>query len=654
MISKSILYTGTDTSPAVRVALRAGKLTMFFEQDALRHVCYGEREVLRRVYVAVRDRNWGTIPAQLSDLTIETELEAFRIRFMATCDQGDIAFRWRGAITGEADSTLTFAMEGEALSEFWCNRIGFCVLHPIAECAGQPCVLTHTDGSHEQSTFPREIAPHQPFYDLRAITHEVAPGVLAEIVFGGDVFETEDQRNWSDASFKTYCTPLARPFPVLVKVGERVEQQIRVGLIQKHGISPQSTQRSQSFYDFSAFSAHSAVKKVCIGLTDGPWRRLPEIGVGQAAHGQTLSAREVERLRALRLAHLRADLYPAGTGFPEALRHAAEEAAVLGVKLELALHLADAPEEELRARQALLREAQARTARYLILRRGELCTRARWVALAREILGDAIPIGAGADSNFTELNREPPELADLDFVFYAANPQVHASDALSLVENLAGLGETVRSARALAAGKPVVVSPVTLKARFNVVATGPEPEPAPGTLPKPVDPRQMSLFGAGWTLGSLKHLAKEGAVSVTYYETTGWRGVIETEAGSPLPALFPSLPGSVFPLYHVLASVGEFAGGEAHTPPSETPLRVESLILRQGDRLRVLLANLDAQPVQVQFTGLPSRLRLKRLDETTVFDALQSPEHYRSTPGDLVDGADPITLFPYAVAQLDV
>ncbi len=648
MIPTSILYTGTNTPPAARIPLRAGELTMFFEHGDLRHIRYGAREVLRRVYVAVRDRNWGTIPAQISDLVIETGPTSFYVRFTATCAQGDIAFRWQGAITGETDSTLTFAMVGEALSEFWRNRIGFCVLHPIAECAGQACVITHTDGSREPSVFPREIAPHQPFFDVQAIAHEVAPGVQAEVSFSGDVFETEDQRNWSDASFKTYCTPLARPFPVLVKVGERVEQQIRVELTHAGGILPQSTQRSQSFYDSSA---DAAVQKIHVGPADGPWNRLPAIGLGQATHGQALSAREVKRLRALRLSHMRVDLYPADTNFPQALHRAEAEAAALEIPLELALHLADVPEAELRARQALLKAAQPRTARYLILRRGELCTRAKWVALARAILGDAVPIGAGADSNFTELNREPPELDGLDFVFYAANPQVHATDNLSLIENLAGLGETVRSARALAAEKPVIVSPVTLKPRFNVVATG--PEIASAGLPESVDPRQMSLFGAGWTLGSLKHLAEGGASGITYYETTGWRGVMETEAGSPLPALFPSWPGSVFPLYHVLASVGEFAGGEVQTLPSEAPLHVESLILRHGERLRVLLANLDAQPVRVQLTGLPPRLRLKHLDETTASEALQSPEHYRSTPGDLVDVSAPITLLPYGIAQLD-
>src|SRR5262249_52109497 len=155
-------------------------------------------------------------------------------------------------------------------------------------------------------------------------------------------------------------------------------------------------------------------------------------------------------------------------------------------------------------------------------------TSARWVLLARQALGDYDPaarFGAGPNSNFTELNREHPPLKVLDLVSYPINPQVHAFDNLSLVENLEAQAWTVESARAIAGDPPLVVSRVTLRQRFNPEATGPEAEPPPGELPAAVDPRQMSLFGAVWTLGSVKYVVKSGVAATTYYETTGWRGV---------------------------------------------------------------------------------------------------------------------------------
>jgi hypothetical protein len=63
-----------------------------------------------------------------------------------------------------------------------------------------------------------------------------------------------------------------------------------------------------------------------------------------------------------------------------------------------------------------------------------------------------------------------------------------------------------------------VIPTGTLRKRFNPYATSPEPAPRVGDLPSPVDVRQMSLFGACWTLASIKHLAESAVSSATYEE----------------------------------------------------------------------------------------------------------------------------------------
>ena len=40
----------------------------------------------------------------------------------------------------------------------------------------------------------------------------------------------EDQRNWTDASFKTYGTPLELPFPVEVVSGTKIVQTVTLTL----------------------------------------------------------------------------------------------------------------------------------------------------------------------------------------------------------------------------------------------------------------------------------------------------------------------------------------------------------------------------------------------------------------------------------------
>ena len=44
------------------------------------------------------------------------------------------------------------------------------------------------------------------------------------------MFEMEDQRNWSDASYKTYSRPLSLPFPYPIAAGERVRQSVWIGV----------------------------------------------------------------------------------------------------------------------------------------------------------------------------------------------------------------------------------------------------------------------------------------------------------------------------------------------------------------------------------------------------------------------------------------
>lgn len=85
--------------------------------------------------------------------------------------------------------------------------------------------ILSSGGVSTPSSFPRDISPHQPFLGVESMRWERDGGEFS-LNFRGDVFETEDQRNWTDASFKTYSTPLARPFPVDVRKGERVHQSV--------------------------------------------------------------------------------------------------------------------------------------------------------------------------------------------------------------------------------------------------------------------------------------------------------------------------------------------------------------------------------------------------------------------------------------------
>jgi hypothetical protein len=665
-LSQRVLYYGSDDPLPVRRWLRAGPLALCYEAGDLRYVRLGDHEILRRVYVAVRDRNWDTLPLTLSNVRFDLGARTFRITYDAEHRQAavqgqPIHFVWRGTLTGDAQGTLTFTMDGVARSTFWRNRIGFCVLHPMQACAGRPCVVEHSDGTRERGVFPRFIAPHQPFLDIRALTHEVIPDVRAEVRFSGDVFEMEDQRNWTDASYKTYSTPLALPFPVEVPVGTRITQRVTLTL--------QGDVPARCFIPTAGTEGGDAtqVRPLTFTVCPSSLGRLPHVGLSVASHGQPLSSWEVARLKALHLAHLRVDVPLAGTGEggsagAAALHRAVVEAQALGVPLEVALFLSADAAQELPAFVERLRQLNPQVCRWLIFHTEEKATTQSWLELAREHLmlyAPHVPIVAGTNAYFAELNRVRPPIEMADAVCYAITPQVHAFDNTSLVETLPTQAVTVGSARRFVGDLPIVISPVTLRPRFNPNATAPTPALAEDRLPPQVDVRQMALLGAGWTLGSLKYLAERGVASVTYYETTGWRGVMARAAGSPLPEQFRAPPGAVFPLYHVLAAVGAFAGGDV-LPITGGDLRilepVVGLALRQAHRLRVMLANLTPTPQRVMVRGLAGEGRVYILDACNAEQAMTAPEVFRAGEGERLrasEGGWALRLLPYAVVWID-
>jgi hypothetical protein len=594
--------------------LRAGPISLLLSNGDLRQLCVGGVEIVQRIYVAVRDHNWGTAPVTLHDLIIDDHGDHFRVTFTAIHRQNDIGFTWHGEVRGERDGTIRFSMDGRADTTFRRNRIGFCVLHP-ASAAGAPAMLTHTGGSTSTSEFPALISPHQPFMDLRAITHEFAPGMQAEVSFEGDIFETEDQRNWTDASYKTYSTPLSIPYPVTVEAGTVIRQAVEVRVLGK----------------VPAGEAGEAMPPLAVTVGEVAVAKLPALGVGSASHGQALTQREADLLGALNLGHLRVDLDLSKEDVAETLGRATQDAKSLNTALEIALFVGEDAASELATLQRAFRSSQPRVARWLLFARYANITPAELVASARPILNEltaGAPVGGGTNLYFVHLNREHPPVDALDFVAYSLNPQVHAFDLVSLVENMTAQPSTVRSTRAISGDLPIVISPITLRARFNADASGPEPPTTPGELPDNVDARQPTAFAAAWTLGSLSHLAQAGVTSLTYYETTGWRGLIETEQGSLLPEKFPSQPGKPFPLYYLFAALAPYIGGDVLPVTISEPLNIAALSVLSGAKRCTIIGNLRDSEQRVAVHGLHGSIFLQTLGDlagSIEFDQEQSP-----------------------------
>ncbi|MFI5262376.1 MAG: hypothetical protein ACHQZR_07475 [Candidatus Limnocylindrales bacterium] len=648
--SRHALEHGTDQPVPRARGLAAGPLDFTLVGVDVQRVRWGDLELVDRVYMSVRDRNWDTIAPVISGLRIRRDAgHPLVVTFDGRTRAEALDLAWQGTITVTGDGRIVYDMVGEARTDFRYCRIGFCVLHAAAVAAGRPYVA-ETPGGQVRGVLPRLVAPQtivdgheMPLFPACSAIALDLGGVVARADFEGSLFVMEDQRNWTDASFKTCCTVDA-PYPYEARRGERFGQRVTISAAGPPPPAPVRRPRPRR-----------------VGLDHAsivPW---PALGLGTSPQlDRPLAAAEVARLRALGVDHLRVDVRLSTPTWHATLARAVRDARATGARLEIALFADHATLGLVGELTALLQPSEV--ARVLVFDEPTAANQTTPIELfeavrARlaSIAGSCALVG-GTDGDFAELNRDRPPEGVFDGLVYAMNPQVHAFDDGSLVETLAAQATTVATARSFAGARPVLVSPVTLRQRFNPSATDAATPVAGGSLPPAVDARQMSLFAAGWTLGSLAALAGAGAASMTYFETVGWRGIMETGRG-PLPARpFASRVGAVFPLYHLFADLADRRATTLVTAIPSTPLEVAALAMHTPRGTRVLLANLTPGPLEVSVGPLASGTgQVRVLDTTTALEAMLTPARFRRRRQriSVERGSARLRLAPFAYLRLD-
>jgi D-apionolactonase len=560
-----------------------------YENGAIRWIKNNGIEIVRMIYSAVRDHNWGTIEPEIIEEKIAENRKGFQVKTHIKYQKADIHFESEYTITGY-ENRLEFEMKGEAKSTFKTNRIGFCVLHPIAECAGKTCKVIHLGKTSGKADFPQQISPEQPMKNISSLEWEPAKNIFAKLHFSGDVFEMEDQRNWTDASYKTYCRPLSLPFPFEIKKGEKIHQKIVMEL--------ECEPQNESTEDF-----------ISLKIDEPRKFKIPEIGVCSTSRPEMLSKNEAETLKQFSFDHLRAEIHLFKTEWKTELEKCIAESNLIELPLFLVIYFSDNFIAELENLKKSVKGVPANAKYILIVGKNHLPDDDLFEKVYPEIktIFPAAKIGAGVNAYFAELNRNRPQPAKAEFISFAVCPQVHAFDDVSLNENLEAQKYVVESAKKLFPGKPVFVSTVTLKQRFNVVATSEETGLQPGELPSQVDARQNSVFAAQWLLGSLKYLTQSGTDLVTYFETVGWRGFIQGDFEPPVPEKFNSINGDIFPVFYFL---NEIAGSnEVIYSESISPLEVDGIVIAgknsDGQPVKkLILANFSNQIKKVKVSGI--------------------------------------------------
>jgi D-apionolactonase len=514
--------------------LKTKNLTCQYQNGNLRYIKSGKIEIVRMIYTAVRDQLWLTANMTVFDEKIEHYDNGFNIKYKAQYVLNGIDYQAFIRIEGTPQDTISFHFEGEAQSDFLRNRIGLCVLHPIRECAGQAVFIENKEGGILASEFPKLISPHQPFLNIQKMTWHTEGGIEANLNFKGDIFETEDQRNWTDGSYKTYSTPLSIPFPVAVKKGEKVSQSVVLQVKTPSNIEPE------------IWNLKSEI-------------RYPFPKIGYARSKTPLNPTHIEQLKQVPFDHYRVECF-FEKGWKTHLKTAFQEAKKLDTTVELVVILSEKTKAYWEDLKAILEKTTLLKTVLFIGEKGNIPPQYLldfFIPQFKNAFSN-IQLGAGTDAFFAQLNRNRPTDTRLDFISFPINPQVHLTDNQTLIENLEAQKYTLETAQSFFS-KDIHVSPITLKWRHYPNSS------------ESIDPRQHTPFATHWTALSIKYLA--AAKSLTFFETLGKKGILNEKDNSPLHELLKKIK-AFQPVFIIQNEV-------------ENPLKKDSLIVENeaGERL---------------------------------------------------------------------
>lgn len=554
------------------------------QQMQLNYMRGGPDEGVRAIYPALRDRSWNTIRAEVMMKESRIEEAAFDLTFDAHWRDGPIDFSGHFKLSGTAEGCITYSFSGTAHSDFERNRIGFSILHG-AGFAGRPVDVTHTDGSREQLCFPVAVSPSQPVFNIRDLAYQLSSGFRIRIRFSGDTFEMEDQRNWSDASFKTYCTPLEKPFPVAVRTGEKIEQVVTLFLDGPTGTGQEVSMKSEP---------------VRISpCPDKPFYPRPSLGIEKPKEETaSYSAREIESLRRIRPGHLRVEIPLADPPLEENLLAGVTLTRELDTQLELAVFPGTEDEEEvLSSVLRILKEGNVVVRHWLLVDGRQAVPPGEWIrrtALAIRTSGLGGRVAAGTNGNYAELNRNSPDLAEVDGVCFSINPQVHAFDDASLMETLEMHGLLCSDARKFGDQPICIVSPITLTPRFNATSAFGSPVTR---YEEAADPRQGTDFAAIWSAGSILNAWAGGAEGLTYFKTRGSTGIMDVDADAMT---------ETFPVHEILRWFGWLEATGLRAMHSTEARRVGGFEVKEGGNFMYLLLNYTGEPREIFVKTSPS------------------------------------------------
>ncbi|CAN2228424.1 hypothetical protein MCEGKSH29_01403 [Candidatus Nanopelagicaceae bacterium] len=577
-----------------------GDFTIDLAKAAVRNITYKGAQLIDLLYTAIRPWDWSTLVADSHTQDIKVNGDYCIITIT---DNFADAMEAQTIITLTTDNTFSVEYQLKGLAEYSVNRWGICFCLHSGDWMG-----SKVNSSGNTYTLLQDISPQrvvdwvtQGLFPAANEMHFVAPDQrFIKATSTGKVLEAEDQRNWTDNTYKIYSGSLSEPRPFVTSTGSIWKQSVKFEVGAPNGalVDP----------------AKIVVREI---------EALPSVGL-QFNTDPLLSPDDLEKaLILLDIDHLRVN--------EESLT--AQKIATnasSGLILEAAL-LSSNSGAALQAEVTQLSQRVPAGSRILIQREGREIVEA--VDLPKnESLNSYIP---GSDAYLVDLHRN--EYAFGNSVSYSMAPTVHSTDIETIFKTLYTQRESIEFAQKYLAPQ-VFISPITFSTRGNP-ETGHSRDERINFVNLEAASRIRTIEGAAWTLGSIFALASAGAFSGSWHELFGESGVIYSQNGAT----------KFSPTFHALSALGAH---HAHHITIATSLDNSWVAFENRETKRILVASLRPWSLEITTKVLAGYKSIQSLRGDECERASQIMDWWSYAETTPISADFPLTLAPFEIALI--
>ena len=578
--------------------VKHGDFTFDLARAAVRNVRYKNVQMIDLLYTAIRPWDWSTLDpdehTEVVKIVGDECVITIKDSFAGALDAQTV-------ITVSNKNKFTVAYELRGLNDYSVNRWGICFCLNSADWMGST-----VESEGHQFQLPAAISPQrvidgvtQGLFPAANKMHFVAPDNRAiKVGSVGKVLEAEDQRNWTDNTYKIYSGSLSEPRPFVACAGSIWSQSVTFEF------SPPSKQIPDA-------------SRIIVKEIDS----LPSIGL-QFNTDSLLPTDE------LNTAFILLDIDHIRVNEESLTAQKVSSVSANGLIVEAAL-LSSNSGEKLHQDIAHLNAQIPAGSRILIQREGREIVEESDLP-PNKSLSSFIP---GTDAYLVDLHRNKYQFGES--VSYSMAPTIHSSDTETIFKTLYTQAESIIFAKEFLAPQ-VLISPITFSTRGNP-ETGHSREQRINFANSEMALRIRTIEGAAWTLGSIFALASAGAYSGTWHELFGDYGVIYSENSAI----------KFSPTFHALSALGAH---HAHEITIATSLDNSWVAFENREAKKIVVASLRPWTIEITPKVLAGYKTLQSLRSDECEKASQIMDWWSFAEKTQVSAESPLTLTPFEIA----